>query len=179
MTMQTSFRLSRSRRSVLFAFLAAFLLLACDDGGASAGSSTASVGKGKAPHFRLKTLDGRTLGPKDFPGKVVVVDFWATWCAPCHEQTRILEPIYREYKGRGVQFLATNVAEEEATVRKFLQRKPLPYPVLMDPGDVSGDLGVYALPTLIVIDKKGKISFFHQGVVDDATLRQALKQAGA
>jgi hypothetical protein len=54
----------------------------------------------------------------------------------------------------------------------------MPYPVLLDPGDVSADLGVYALPSVLVIDKKGKAVFFRQGVVDDPTLRKILKQNG-
>lgn len=164
-----------SRRSLLTATVLSLLLLSCRDGVAAGKQqpSTSALG------FRLKSVDGRTLGPKDFKGQVVVVDFWATWCIPCHMQAKILEPIHRDYKSKGVQFLAANVGEDEPTVRSFLKDKPFPYPVLLDPEDeVSSKLGVVALPTLMIIDKKGKVALFHTGVADGATVRKILKQAG-
>jgi thiol-disulfide isomerase/thioredoxin len=166
---------SRCRRVLLSAVAACFLLLSCD--GARAGDAPAP---GPKADFRLKTVDGRTLGPKDFRGQVVVVDFWATWCGPCHLQARILEPIYRDFKGRGVQFLAANVGEEPEQVKKFLKDKPFPYPVLLDPeDDISADLGIVALPTVLVVDKKGKVAYFESGIADGDTLRKVIKKAGA
>jgi thiol-disulfide isomerase/thioredoxin len=167
--------LSRFRRPILLVAVACFLFLSCE--GATAGNGPASSPR---TDFRLKTLDGRTLGPKDFRGQVVVVDFWATWCGPCHLQAQILEPVYRDFKGRGVQFLAANVGEEPDLVKKFLKDKPFPYPVLLDPEDnLSADLGIVALPTLLVVDKKGKVTYFQAGIADGDTLRQILKKAGA
>lgn len=163
-----------SRRALMTATTLSLLLLSCRDGVTASGKpAPADLG------FRLKTVDGRTIGPKDYAGQVVVVDFWATWCIPCHLQARILEPIHRDYKGKGVQFLAANVGEDEPTVRSFLKSKPMPYPVLLDPEDrVSSKLGVVGLPTLMVIDKKGQVTFFQTGVADGATIRKVLKQAG-
>jgi len=164
-----------SRRPALMAAVLASLLLSC--GGATAGNAPAP---GHKADFQLKTVDGRNLGPKDFPGQVVVVDFWATWCGPCHLQAQILEPIYRDFKGRGVQFLAANVGEEPDTVKGFLKSKPFPYPVLLDPSEtVASTLGVLALPTLMVVDKKGKVAYFEAGIADGDTLRAIIKKAGA
>lgn len=195
MTMLTFSRVFRSRRPVLrpvlvAAALASLLLLSCKDG-ASAGS-TAANGDAKAapgktaagakvdPGFQLPTVDGRRLGPKSFPGQVVVVDFWATWCMPCRLQAQILEPVYRDYKGRGVQFLATNVGEEPDQVKKFLKATPFPYPVLLDPTQATAEkLGIAALPTLLVVDKKGGVAYFQAGVADGDTLREIIKKAGA
>ncbi len=172
------FRPFPTRRVFLGAVAACFLFLSCD--GATAGSGPAAKASGPRTDFRLKTVDGKTLGPKDFPGQVVVVDFWATWCGPCHLQARILEPVYRDFKGRGVQFLAANVGEDPEQVKKFLKDKPFPYPVLMDPSEeISSDLGIFALPTLLVVDKKGKVSYFESGIADGDTLRQIIKKAGA
>lgn len=174
--------LSRSflpRRSVLAATaFASLLLLSCREG-STAGKGQAASAATQAD-FQLKTVDGRSIGPRSFPGQVVVVDFWATWCMPCRLQAQILEPVYRDYKGRGVQFLAANVGEEPDQVKQFLKSKPFPYPVLLDPTEkVSGDLGVLALPTLMVIDKKGKVSYFQSGIADGDTLRALIKKAGA
>lgn len=165
------------RRSVLLtAALASFVLLSCQEDATAIGGPK----PGSKVEFELKTVDGRTLGPKDFRGQVIVVDFWATWCGPCHLQAKILEPIYRDFKGRGVQFLAANVGEEPETVKSFLKNKPFPYPVLLDPkDDVASNLGVYALPTLLVVDTKGRLAFFRSGIADGDTLRQVIKQAGA
>src|SRR5947199_1243825 len=176
MTMNRAPRSPLSRRSsiLLFATALALLLFGCKEG------STAGATVGSKPEFRLKSLDGRTLGPRDFAGQVVLVDFWATWCGPCQIQARILEALHGDYKGKGVQFLAANVGEDEATVKGFLKKQPFPYPVLLDPEDtVSSDLGVYALPTVMVVDKKGKIAYLQPGVADAPTLRQILKEAGA
>ncbi|HZF07432.1 MAG TPA: TlpA disulfide reductase family protein [Thermoanaerobaculia bacterium] len=170
-----------SSRSVLTAaFVSSLLLFGCREG-ATAGA--ASPGGPPAPGakvaFQLQTLEGRPMGPKDFPGQVVVVDFWATWCGPCHIQALILEDVYKDYHGKGVQFLAANVGEETEAVRRFVKEKPFSYPVLIDPKDVAGQLGIEALPTLMVIDKKGKLSFFEAGLTDGDTLRRILHQAGA
>jgi thiol-disulfide isomerase/thioredoxin len=176
MTMNSAPRRFLSRRSLLtFAAVFSFLFLSCKAGESSGSRSLI----GSTPEFRLKTLDGRTLGPRDFPGKVVVIDFWATWCGPCHVQARILEPLYQDYKGKGVQFLAANVGEDEATVRSFTKKKPFPYPVLLDSDEtVAMNHGIYALPTLMVVDKKGKILHFKSGLTDGPTLRRVLKAAG-
>lgn len=153
------------------------LVLACG-GGSQGGGATAAVG-GK-PDFRLKTTDGRTLGPRDFPGQVVVVDFWATWCGPCHLQAKILEPVSRDLAGHGVQFLAADVGEPEDTVRSFLAGSPYPYPVLLDPeSKVSDSFGINALPTLMVIDKNGRISFLEPGIHDGDSLKRIIREAGA
>ena len=166
------------RPVLTLAFCLTLLLLGCRDG-QSAGAAPAGVKAGAAAGFRLKTLEGRPLGPKDFPGKVVVIDFWATWCGPCRIQAQVLEPIYREYGKKGVQFLAANVGEEAPTVRAFLKDRPIPYTVLLDPEDVADQLGIYALPTVMVIDKTGHVSYFEPGLSDGVTIRRALAQAGA
>jgi cytochrome c biogenesis protein CcmG, thiol:disulfide interchange protein DsbE len=152
--------------------LAVLLLLAC--GGTSAGAAADSK-----VAFRLKTTDGRTLGPRDFPGQVVVVDFWATWCAPCRIQAQILEPVSRDLRGHGVQFLAANMGEPEDTVRGFLKENPFAYPVLLDSDSkVSDALGIMALPTLMVVDKKGGLRYLQAGLADGDTVKRIIRQAG-
>jgi cytochrome c biogenesis protein CcmG/thiol:disulfide interchange protein DsbE len=154
----------------LASIFAVLLLLAC-----SAGSSASDP----KVDFRLKTTDGRTLGPRDFPGQVVVVDFWATWCGPCRMQAQILEPVWRDLKGHGVQFLAADMGEPEDIVRGFLRHNPLPYPVLLDmDSKISDALGITGLPTLMVIDKRGGVRYFQPGLADGDTIKRIIRQAG-
>lgn len=169
----------------LSALALSLLVFGCQEG-ASAGRASAgrASGSGTADAvrvaFRANTLDGKKLGPMDFPGQVVVVDFWATWCGPCHIQARILEPLHRELHGRGVQFLAANIGEDLGTVRAFVKERPFSYPVLVDPEDrLMEDLGIVALPTLLVVDKKGNVTYFEPGLIDADRLRKVIKQAGA
>ena len=170
-----SFSRKPGRSVLMLAALFSLLLFGCKDG-AAAGSAKPI---GTRAEFRLQTLDGRKIGPGDFPGQVVVVDFWATWCGPCHIQARILEAVHKDYNGKKVQFLAANVGEDEDTVKSFVRSKPFPYPVLLDSNSaVSDKLGVLALPTLMVVDTKGRIAFLRAGVTDGPTVRLLLKQAG-
>jgi thiol-disulfide isomerase/thioredoxin len=150
----------------------------------AAGLAACSAGGPVAPavsaDFRLETLDGSTLGPPDFPGEVVVVDFWATWCTPCRAQAAILEELHAEYAGRGVRFLAVDVAEDRQMVEEFVAENPFPYPVLLDPEDrLSALLGLVALPTLMVVDTEGEVIYLEAGLVDRRRLERLLQEAGA
>jgi thiol-disulfide isomerase/thioredoxin len=162
---------ARRRWTVLLGLL--LLLLAC-------GAGTAPAAGRKGLIFRLPTLEGRKVGPGDFRGKVVVIDFWATWCGPCFLQADILHRLHGEYPKKDVQFLAVNVAEDEKTVRAFVAKRPFPYPVLLDKHEsVSGELGVLGLPTLLIVDRKGEISYLRPGIVPEMRLRTLLGEAGA
>ncbi|QQR72040.1 MAG: TlpA family protein disulfide reductase [Holophagales bacterium] len=133
-----------------------------------------------APAFRLASLDGRQLGPADFAGQVVLVDFWATWCGPCRMQAEVLAGLHRTQHGRPVQFLAVSVGEEEATVRQFAQENPFEYPVLLDPGSrVADSFEVMALPTIVVLDRHGRVVLKESGLTDAATIEKALAAAAS
>jgi cytochrome c biogenesis protein CcmG, thiol:disulfide interchange protein DsbE len=185
MMITTLSRVLRSRRPVLAAAVFLSLLaVSCKDGASAGKAASGAPPKpatvGAPADFQLASVDGRKLGPKSFHGQVVVVDFWATWCMPCRLQAEILEPVYRDLKGRGVQFLAANVGETPEDVKKFLKDKPFPYPVLLDPDqEVATRMGFVGLPTLMVVDKRGKISYLQTGIADGDTLRELIKKAGA
>ncbi len=133
-----------------------------------------------SPDFSLASLDGETIGPRDYPGDVIIVELWATWCVPCRLQARFLEELHLDLEGKGVRFLAVNVGEDEATVREFVAGSPFPYPVLLDPEDTLGQrYEIYGLPTVMIIDREGAVSFLETGVSDAARLRHALRAAGA
>lgn len=133
-----------------------------------------------APDFRLASLDGGMLGPPDFAGDVVLVEFWATWCGPCRLQAQYLEEIHREMADKGVHFLAVDVGEDVETVRNYVEKTPFPYPVLLDQQDaLSAKYQIYGLPTVMVINREGQITFLETGVSKPGTLRDQLVAAGA
>ena len=96
-------------------------------------------GGGDLVEFRLPQLaGGPDIGPPDFRGKVVVIDFWATWCGPCRLQAKFLDELFHELPADQVQFLAVDVGEDEATVRAYVEKTPFPYPVLLDRQEDGG-----------------------------------------
>lgn len=128
--------------------------------------------------FRLPSIDGHELGPDDFPGQVVLVDFWATWCSPCKVQARILQSLWQEYRGRGVQFLAVSLGEERDTVEEYVESNPYPYPVLYDTADrIATQAEIYALPTVMVLDPERRVAYLQPGLSDANTLREAVDGA--
>jgi thiol-disulfide isomerase/thioredoxin len=132
------------------------------------------------PEFRLAAIAGGELGSRELAGKVVVYDFWATWCGPCHIQAEILHRMYPDHRGDDVEFVAISVGEPEEVVREFLAEKPYPYPVLVDPEDsMSTRLRILGLPTLIVADRQGRVVFRSTGISDRRTIEKALERAGA
>ncbi|HEV7667605.1 MAG TPA: TlpA disulfide reductase family protein [Thermoanaerobaculia bacterium] len=171
--------LLRIRPVLTLTLLSVLLGFGCQEGYSSSATSSTPSAAAAATKFRLKSLDGgKPLGPADFPGRVVIVDFWATWCGPCQIQARILDSLSKSYQGKKVQFLAANVGETLETVQSFVKTKPFPYPVLLDPDGVSDDLGVFALPTLLIIDAKGKVAYFEPGIADADMIKKILRQSG-
>ena len=127
--------------------------------------------------FRMPNLEGGETGPSDFKGKVVVVDFWATWCGPCRTQAKILEPLVTEWKN-DVQFLAVSLGEDKDTVATYIANHPYPYPVLYDSEDrIATEAEIYALPTVMVVDVSGQVEYIEQGLSDSAAIRAAVERA--
>jgi thiol-disulfide isomerase/thioredoxin len=115
--------------------------------------------------FALEGLtEGTTWQLSEQKGKVIALDFWATWCPPCRAELPKLQEIYREYRDQGFLLLAVNVAEDRQTTRKFLEEMKLDVPVALDPdGQVAAAYNIQSLPTLILIGKGGQIQQVHTG----------------
>lgn len=159
-------RFPQGRRAavVAAAVLAAAALLSCG---------------GEPPvEFRLRSLAGGELGSGDLRGQVVLLDFWATWCVPCRAQAMVLESLYEDFRGPAVEFLAVNQAEDEALVRRFVAERPFSYPVLLDPEDsLAPKLDVQVLPTVVVLDRAGRVIYSRPGLSTARELRRVLDKA--
>ncbi len=121
------------------------------------------VGDKIALSGELLTVDGRRVNLEDYRGKVVFLNFWATWCGPCRAEMPSMADLHTRLSDRGLAVLA--VTDEDAeTVQAFLEQEPYPFTVLLDPkGNLFHDLEVRALPTTYVIDSAGGIVIEHQG----------------
>lgn len=132
----------------------------------------------KAPLFTLADLQGRKVSLAGLRGKVVVLDFWATWCAPCRIEMPRVETLHKEMKSKGVVVLGVNVAEEPALVRRYLAKTPYSFTILLDrQGDAANRYQATGIPTLVVIGKDGRIHSYFQGVRDEDVLRKAVTTA--
>ncbi|MDP9069560.1 MAG: TlpA family protein disulfide reductase [Actinomycetota bacterium] len=109
------------------------------------------------PSFTLPLLDGGTLSNDDLQGQPVVLNFWASWCAPCREEAPLLEELWREYREQGVRFVGVNVQDNELGARDFQKEFGVTYPIALDPRDeLAGPLGVLGLPQTFFIGPDGR-----------------------
>src|SRR4030042_3820714 len=114
---------------------------------------------GVAPDFAPKTIDGQEITLSKLKGKVVLLDFWATWCGPCRESIPHLIQLYRTYQDKGFVLIGLSMDKkgDVETVRHFVRSMDIPYPIILTPDDVTRNYGVTGIPTTILIDKEGKI----------------------
>ncbi len=133
--------------------------------------------KAKAPSFSLEDFEGKTTALADYAGEVVVIDFWATWCAPCLEQIPILNT-FAANAGPDVHVLGVAVdAEGREVVEPFLETTPIDYPVLFGDEALARSFGALGFPALVVVDAEGRIDSLHMGVISPELLDQVVQQA--
>ncbi len=136
-----------------------------------------------AANFTLKNPDGEEVSLSDFQGKIVIIDFWATWCPPCREGIPDLIKLQDEYRDQGVVVIGISFDEKAATVKKFAQENQINYPLAMGDKKVAQDYGgIQAIPTVFIIDRNGRIVDRHIGSADkeyfDDKIQPLLNSAG-
>ncbi|HEX8949790.1 MAG TPA: TlpA disulfide reductase family protein [Dissulfurispiraceae bacterium] len=130
--------------------------------------------------FVLAGPNNNRVSLGDYKGKVVMLEFFATWCPPCQMAAPDVESVYEKYKDRGFVVLAVSIDEgsdRAAAVGSFVKDLHLTYPVLLDDGKTSGQYGVSSIPTSYIIDRQGKLRNKHVGLLPDyaATLSKEIE----
>jgi cytochrome c biogenesis protein CcmG, thiol:disulfide interchange protein DsbE len=118
-----------------------------------------TIGAGdQAPEFSVVTEEGKTLTRSDFGGKVLVLNFWASWCGPCRDETPSMELFHRQLKDRGVVLLGISVDKNPANYKAFLKRFGVTFPTAHDPAmKVSDTYATYRYPESYIINSKGQV----------------------
>jgi peroxiredoxin len=136
--------------------------------------------RASAPEFAGTLLDGDGFSSTDLAGKVAVLNFWGSWCAPCRVESPEFQQVYSEVVGEGVQFLGLNVKDQEQFAQAFVDSKGITFPSLFDPkGEVAlafRDYPANAIPSTIVLDRESRVAAVYTGEVRQDDLRAVLAQ---
>jgi len=160
--------------SLTAAVLAGILLFGGNGGSSSALHPTG--GRTEAPELRLPDLNGQTWKLSDRRGKVVLINFWATWCPPCRYETPALVSLANDYRSKGLEVAGISLDDEgEDVVRDFARKYQVSYPILM-----SGDSGVgseiSSLPTTLLLDRKGRLAKTYFGLLREPEVRRDVER---
>lgn len=135
-----------------------------------------------APEFTLDVISGGEPGNRislaDLRGQVVVLDFWASWCAPCQAQAPIIDRVALAYANAKVSVVGINTGDHEIPARDFMLQAGVRYPSVIDrTGAVARAYGARELPTLVIVDPEGRVQFSEGRLVSEAELRELVERA--
>jgi len=158
-------------KTLLLILCAAFLLTGCGEKESSQPVVQDSTGTAKgqtAPDFTLTDMQGKHVSLSDLKGKVVILNFWATWCPPCKEEMPSMERLYRQFKDQGLVIVAVNVEKDgRGAVQSFLQRSPYTFPILLDSdAEVQNLYKVFRFPETFILDRNGMVVEKVVGAID-------------
>ncbi len=131
-----------------------------------------------APDFTLTDLEGNSIILSEYRGKVVFINFWATWCPPCRAEMPEIEAVYQEYKDKGVVVIGVDILEPEDVVRQFVEQGGYSWTFVLDTtGAVSDDYKIAAIPTSFFIDGEGIIQAVNIGAMTKRAMEAKLTEA--
>jgi peroxiredoxin len=161
---------SSTKMPLLIALVALLGFSSCVEDATVGGSTVEAASENKeltpAPNFTLKDVEGREVTLADYKGKVVLLNFWATWCGPCKIEMPWFVEFQRKYKDQGFSVIAVSLDDEGwEVVRPFTEEYELNFPVVVGTNEMADEFGgVAALPTTFIIDKEGRIRNSHMGL---------------
>jgi len=140
-------------------------------------SAGAMAQQKKAPNFVLKSSDGTTYELNKYKGKVVVVNFWATWCGPCRKEIPDFIEVYKKYEEKGLEIIGISLDRDGwAKVKPFVKANNISYPIVVDDANVAPSFGkIEFIPTTFIVDKNGNIVDEHVGGMSKTQLEAKLK----
>jgi cytochrome c biogenesis protein CcmG/thiol:disulfide interchange protein DsbE len=163
----------RLRNATTPLVLSWLLLLAAP--GASATDETGQP----APRFRAKTTTGDQFNNASVKGKVVLFEFWTTWCKYCEAEAALVDDVAKEFADKGLIVLAVDVLEPDQKVKKYLAEHPRSVPIVLTKDtNLAAMYNAQSYPIYVVIDRDGNIAAEQRGAAGDAALRRLLKRAG-
>lgn len=135
--------------------------------------------KERAPRFNAKTTTGETFTNQSIKGKVVLLEFWTTWCPYCLDEASYVDRINKEYADKGLLVLTINVGESKKTVKKFLDQHPRSTRIILtEDTNLAAMYEAVEYPIYVVIDKDGNIAATQRGAAGERALRDLLATAG-
>jgi peroxiredoxin len=152
------------------ALLVLLIPAACEKKGPSGTASAPAAVGSPAPDFSLKDIDGKVVRLSDLRGKVVLLEFWATWCSPCKDTIPALVALNKQFTGKDFALISISMDEGSGAVarlREFSSRYRISYPILPGTQETAEAYSVRGVPMSILIDKKGTINNTHVGFMDN------------
>jgi thiol-disulfide isomerase/thioredoxin len=132
-----------------------------------------------APRFRARTTTGEQFNNQSTKGKVVLFEFWTTWCKYCEQEAQLVDDIAKEFKGKDLVVLAVDVLEPDQTVKKYLAEHPRSVPIVLTKDtNLAAMYNAQVYPIYVVIDREGNIAAEQRGAAGERGLRRMLRRAG-
>ncbi len=173
----------RNKFTTVLLLLAMYLLLQRMGYLLSAPAISAGEARERLPFsvdFTLPDLDGKSVRLSDLRGRVVLINFWATWCPPCRAEMPSMNDLYKDYRDKGLEILAISIdVDGRRVVAPFVEKYGLTFPVLLDPKmDVGSRIQVRGIPSTYLLDKQGRVAGLEVGPRDwnRSSLRRLLDE---